>query len=256
MNIFVNVCSWHFLEKINYYFGPDPSYQCEQQAPVGSSRVWEAVAALLTFGSRKKQWARSAALQMWTCLEAEWAEISCWWETPSHLQLLHYPSEPSVTAQLLGCLQPKVSHFLRSPFELWVWTAFHFVLSLVVFETRIWFLLCQLSVPLVSLSLQFFLDANTRGACSASSASRGFDSAALSWRCTGMCQRAVVHVSQQKNILARLAQAAELLLLLNVILGSWLMRVVTMGSVGCSGLFWDQDFISLAIISWIKTEDV
>lgn len=93
---------------------------------------------------------------MWTCLEAECAEISCWWETPSHLQLLHYPREPSVTAQLLRYLQPKFGHFLHSPFELWVWIAFHFVLSLVVFDTRIWFLLCQLSLPFVSLSLQVF----------------------------------------------------------------------------------------------------
>lgn len=31
------------------------SARCEQQVPVGSSRVWEVVAALLTFDSRNKQ---------------------------------------------------------------------------------------------------------------------------------------------------------------------------------------------------------
>lgn len=43
----------------------------------------------------------------------------------------------------------------------------------------------------------------------------------------------VVRVSQQKNILTHLAQAAELLLLLNAILGSWLMS----GNNGKCGMF-------------------
>lgn len=158
MNAFVNFCSWHYLEKEIQILVQTPliSTRCEQQAPEGSSRTWEVVAALLTFGSWKKQWARSAVLQMWTCLEAECAEISCWWEKPSPLQLLHYPSDPSVIAQLLRYFQPEFNHFLHSPFELWVWITFHFVLSFVVFDTRIWFPLCQLSLPFVPLSLQVF----------------------------------------------------------------------------------------------------
>lgn len=63
----------------------------------------------------------------------------------------------SLPAQLLRFFQPKFSRFLHSTFELCVWIAFHFVLFLVVFATRIRFLLCQLSLPLVSLSWQFFL---------------------------------------------------------------------------------------------------
>lgn len=52
-----------------------------------------------------------------------------------------------------------------------------------------------------------------------------------------MWQQTVGHMAQQRSVRTHLAQAAKLLLLLNVVLGPWLLRAVAVGSVGCSGLF-------------------
>lgn len=52
-----------------------------------------------------------------------------------------------------------------------------------------------------------------------------------------MCQQIVVCMPQQTGTHTCLAQAVELLLLLDVVLRPWLIRVVAMGNMGCSGLF-------------------
>lgn len=161
MDISVNFCSWHFLEKeiIILVQKPLSHASCEQQrrcwAPVGSSWGRVAVAELLTFGSQKKRVSKKyCAPNMnlpgsWVCSDKPLKG-----KTPSRVAdaLYKWTQCNSFLAQLPRYLQPKLSYFLRSTSELCVWIAFHFVLFLVVFD----FSFVTSHCPLFLLVYNFF----------------------------------------------------------------------------------------------------